>query len=166
MKGQYTNYTHRTGKIGKARADDVSIHFKQAVEIASTIRGMPVKRAKQFLVNVMHQKEAVPFRRYRYGIGRNAQGKAWKWAQSGFPKKASKYMLDLIRTAENSARQQNVNVKKCTIDHVKVNEARVRSRRTYRAHGRINHFDKHPCHIEIILKEREIAVPKAAEKKE
>lgn len=36
-------------------------------------------------------------------------------------------------------------------------------RRTYRAHGRINPFMSSPCHIEIILSEKEEAVSKPAD---
>lgn len=65
---------------------------------------MQVKRAKRFLVNVMHHKEAVPFTRYKYGIGHNAQGNEWHTAQTGFPVKASRVFLELIRNCESNAR--------------------------------------------------------------
>ena len=45
----------------------------------------------------------------------------------------------------------------------KVNAAAKQRRRTYRAHGRINPYMASPCHVEIILSEREIAVPRATE---
>ena len=44
-----------------------------------------------------------------------------------------------------------------------VNAAAKQRRRTYRAHGRINPYMASPCHVEIILSEREVAVPRAAE---
>ena len=65
---------------------------------------MHIKRAKQLLVHVMQHKEAIPFTRYKYGIGHNREGKAWGTAQTGFPKKASKAFLDLIRNCESNAR--------------------------------------------------------------
>jgi hypothetical protein len=110
--------------VAKAKGDDVGIHFKvllhysccpisfsisvldfqHAREIAHTLRHMEVKRAKRLLVHVMQHKEAIPFRRFNYGIGHNAQGKAWKWAQSGFPVKAARVFLELLRNCESNAR--------------------------------------------------------------
>lgn len=44
------------------------------------------------------------------------------------------------------------------IDHIQVNRAMAQRRRTYRAHGRINPYMSSPCHMEIVLKERETPV--------
>jgi len=65
---------------------------------------MKVQRAKRLLVHVIQHKEAIPFRRYKYGISHNRQGKNWKWAQTGFPVKACKIFLELIRNCESNAR--------------------------------------------------------------
>ena len=37
-------------------------------------------------------------------------------------------------------------------------------RRTHRAHGRINPYQGHPCHVEIILAAGEVEVEKATDK--
>lgn len=47
------------------------------------------------------------------------------------------------------------------IEHILVQRARQMRRRTYRAHGRINPFMSSPCHIEVILAEKEQVVSKA-----
>lgn len=39
-------------------------------------------------------------------------------------------------------------------------------RRTYRAHGRINPYQGHPCHVEVILAPTSEVVPKAKESAE
>ena len=39
-------------------------------------------------------------------------------------------------------------------------------RRTYRAHGRINPYMSSPCHIEVVLVEKEQAFDKAASEPE
>ncbi|KAJ8451529.1 hypothetical protein Cgig2_018163 [Carnegiea gigantea] len=46
------------------------------------------------------------------------------------------------------------------ISHIQVNQAQKQRRRTYRAHGRINPYMSHPCHIELILSEKEEPVRK------
>ncbi|KAH7816850.1 putative 60S ribosomal protein L17-2 [Monocercomonoides exilis] len=162
MRAHVVNYRNVKEKVAKAKGNDVTIHFKQAREIAGVLRHMKLKRAKQFLCHVIQHKEAVPFRRYKYGIGHNPQGKAWKWSQSGFPVKASRVFLELIRNCESNAKKNNLNVRNCAIAHIKVNKARIHSRRMYRAHGRINRFNKTPCHIEMIMTEKGISVQRAA----
>jgi large subunit ribosomal protein L17e len=44
------------------------------------------------------------------------------------------------------------------ISHIQVNRAMRQRRRTYRAHGRINPYMSSPCHVELILAEKEAAV--------
>jgi large subunit ribosomal protein L17e len=47
------------------------------------------------------------------------------------------------------------------LKHIQVNQAPKQRRRTYRAHGRINAYMASPCHIEIIVVEKDEAVEKA-----
>ena len=49
------------------------------------------------------------------------------------------------------------------ISHIQVNQAQKQRRRTYRAHGRINPYMSSPCHIELILSEKEEPVKKEPE---
>jgi large subunit ribosomal protein L17e len=51
------------------------------------------------------------------------------------------------------------------IKHIQVNQAPKQRRRTYRAHGRINAYMASPCHVEIIVVEKEEEVQKAEETK-
>lgn len=44
------------------------------------------------------------------------------------------------------------------ISHIQVNRAMCQRRRTYRAHGRINPFMSNPCHVELILVEKDASV--------
>ena len=51
------------------------------------------------------------------------------------------------------------------VKHIQVNQAPKQRRRTYRAHGRINAYMASPCHIEIIVVEKDEPVTKAEETK-
>jgi len=55
---------------------------------------------------------------------------------------------------------------KYSSDHIQVNRAPYMRRRTYRAHGRINPYMSSPCHVEMILSEKEQVVPRAEEEVE
>jgi large subunit ribosomal protein L17e len=52
------------------------------------------------------------------------------------------------------------------IYHIQVNRAQKQRRRTYRAHGRTNPYMSSPCHIELILTEKDRTVAKGAEEGE
>ncbi|KFO84375.1 60S ribosomal protein L17, partial [Buceros rhinoceros silvestris] len=90
-----------------------------------------------------------PFRRYNGGVGRCAQAKQWGWTQGRWPKKSAEFLLHMLNSL--------------VIEHIQVNKAPKMRRRTYRAHGRINPYMSSPCHIEMILTEKEQIVPKPEE---
>ena len=69
-----------------------------------------------------------------------------------------------MRNAEVNARTKGLKVENCYISHVAVNRAREGRRRTYRAHGRINPFNSHPCHVELFVEERQGTVPKSKDR--
>ena len=132
-------------------------------EAANAIKRMPLRRAQRFLKNVMEQQECVPFRRFNGGVGRCSQAKQWKTTQGRWPKKSAEFLLQLLKNAESNADYKGLDVDRLVIEHVQVNRAPCLRRRTYRAHGRINPYMSSPCHIELILTEKEDIVSKATE---
>merc|ERR1739848_851030 len=84
-------------------------------------------------------------------------------SQGRWPEKSCKYLLELLRNAESNAELKSLDVDSLFVEHIRVNEAPKNRLRTYRAHGRINPFMSHPCHIEMILTEGEERVAKEAE---
>lgn len=65
----------------RAKASNMSVHFKNTIETARVLRGMNVKRATAYLKNIGNHKECVPFRKYNGGVGRCAQAKQFKTTQ-------------------------------------------------------------------------------------
>ncbi|KAL7719277.1 60S ribosomal protein L17 [Entamoeba marina] len=140
---KYSVKPTNVAKTSLARGDDLKVHFKNTFETARAIKGMKVARAETFLKNVLIKKEIVPFRVHNGGVGRKAQCKGKHCAFGRWPVKSAKYLLVLLKT-----------------HHTAVQQARSARRRLYRAHGRINSFSSHPCHVELILTEREEKVQK------
>merc|ERR1712217_777491 len=97
------------------------------------------------------------------GIGRTPQAKAFKMPQGRWPIKSCKIILDLLKNAESNAEFKNLDTDNLVIKHIQVNPAQQGRRRTYRAHGRINAYMSCPCHIEMILEEKEESVEKPDE---
>lgn len=124
---------------------------------------MNLRRAQRYLKNVIAKKEIVPFRRYSGGVGRKAQCKQFEACTQGrWPQKSAEFLLQLLRNAESNADYKGLDVDRLVVEHIQVNRAPKMRRRTYRAHGRINPYMSSPCHIEVILSEREQVVAKAA----
>mmetsp|Transcript_16800 Transcript_16800/g.48682 ORF Transcript_16800/g.48682 Transcript_16800/m.48682 type:complete len:189 (-) Transcript_16800:484-1050(-) len=159
--GKYSKEPENPAKSCKARGSDLHVHFKNTHQTAQAIRGLTLKKAKKYLENVLEHKEAIPFTTFNGGIGRHAMAKVHKVTQCRWPKKSCVFLMDLLRNAESNAETKGLDVDQLEISHIQVNRARQQRRRTYRAHGRINPYMSSPCHIEMVLteKDRQVARP-------
>lgn len=68
-----------------------------------------------------------------------------------WPIKSVKFLLNLLKNAEANAEGKGLETEELLIKNIVVNQAPKTHRRTYRAHGRINPYKGHPCHIEVHL---------------
>lgn len=88
-----------------------------------------------------------------------------------WPEKSVKFILRLLKNAEANADSKGLELEELYIRNIVVQQAPVchsisircrmelliyrfsqkTRRRTYRAHGRINPYQGHPCHVEVIL---------------
>ncbi|KAG5093302.1 hypothetical protein JHK84_048890 [Glycine max] len=161
---KYSREPDNPTKSCKARGADLRVHFKNTRETAFAIRKLPLVKAKRYLEDVLAHKQAIPFRRFCGGVGRTAQAKnRHSNGQGRWPVKSAKFILDLLKNAESNAEVKGLDVDALYISHIQVNQAQKQRRRTYRAHGRINPYMSSPCHIELILSEKEEPVKKEAE---
>uniref|UniRef100_A0A915CJM3 Large ribosomal subunit protein uL22 n=1 Tax=Parascaris univalens TaxID=6257 RepID=A0A915CJM3_PARUN len=159
-KIHYSCQPENSTKSCKARGSDLRVHFKNTHETAQAIKHMPLKRAIRFLENVKEKKEIVPFRKFNHCVGRKAQAKAWGHTQGRWPVKSAEFLLQLLRNAESNAEYKGLDTDHLVVEHIQVQRAAKMRRRTYRAHGRINPYMSSPCHIEVILSEKEEVVSK------
>uniref|UniRef100_A0A8D2K8V9 Large ribosomal subunit protein uL22 n=1 Tax=Theropithecus gelada TaxID=9565 RepID=A0A8D2K8V9_THEGE len=136
-------------KSCKSRGSNLRVHFKNTRETAQAIKGMHIRKATKYLKDVTLQKQCVPFRRYNGGVGRCAQAKQWGWTQGRWPKKSAEFLLHMLKNAESNAELKGLDVDSLVIEHIQVNK--------------INPYMSSPCHIEMILTEKEQIVPKPEE---
>ncbi|KAF3779204.1 60S ribosomal protein L17-2 [Nymphaea thermarum] len=161
---KYSREPDNPTKACKARGSDLRVHFKNTRETAFAIRKMPLAKAKRYLEDVIAHKQAIPFRRFCGGVGRTGQVKLrHSNGQGRWPAKSAKFILNLLKSAESNADVKGLDVDQLYISHIQVNQAAKQRRRTYRAHGRINPYMSSPCHIELMLSEKEEPVKKEAE---
>ncbi|KAI8843672.1 ribosomal protein L22/L17 [Chytridium lagenaria] len=156
--------TEVNSKSVKARGSYLRVHFKNTRETAQAIKGLKLKKALSYLNDVKVHKQAIPFRRFNGGVGRTAQANVFGVTQGRWPIKSAEFLLGLLQNAESNAEVKGLNKDELVISHIQVNQAPPQRRRTYRAHGRINPYMSHPCHVELILAEAEKTVEKADNK--
>lgn len=152
-------------KSASAKGSHLRVSFKNTRETAQAISGWELEKAKQYLTQVLDRKRAIPMRRYNSSIGRAAQGKEFGVTKARWPVKAVEFIQHLLGNAQANAEAKGLDVSSLKISHIQVNRAPDQRRRTYRAHGRINAFSSHPCHIEVILSESGEEIQKATEEK-
>ncbi|KAJ6988771.1 60S ribosomal protein L17-2 [Populus alba x Populus x berolinensis] len=158
---KYSREPDNPTKSCKARGGDLRVHFKNTRETAFALRKLPLAKAKWYLEDVLAHKQAIPFRRFCGGVGRTAQAKnRHSNGQGRWPAKSARFILDLLKNAESNAEVKGLDVDALYISHIQVNQAQKQRRRTYRAHGRINPYMSSPCHIELVLSEKEEPVKK------
>ncbi|KAI8379667.1 50S ribosomal protein L22 [Radiomyces spectabilis] len=162
---RYAATAANPAKASKSRGSYLRVHFKNTHEVAAAIKGLKLSKAYSYLNNVKEHKQCIPFRRFNGGVGRTAQAKEFGTTQGRWPVKSVKFVLDLLKNAESNAEAKGLNVEELYISSIVVNQAPKHRRRTYRAHGRINPFMTSPCHIEVILNEKDEVVPRATDKK-
>ena len=77
--------------------------------------------------------------------------------------KSAEFSLHMLKNAESNAELKGLDVDSLVTEHVQANKAPRMRCRTYRAHSQINPYMSSPCHIEMILTEKEQIVPKPEE---
>ncbi|KIK07931.1 hypothetical protein K443DRAFT_672814 [Laccaria amethystina LaAM-08-1] len=133
-------------------------------EVAAALSGMKLTKAYDYLGDVKDHKRVIPFRRFAGGVGRASQAKEFKATQGRWPEKSVKFILRLLKNAESNADAKDLDVEDLVIKNIVVQQAPKTRRRTYRAHGRINPYQGHPTHVEIILAASDVEVEKATDK--
>ncbi len=140
-------------KVAKAVIREVPVHPKVIVEIAKAIKGMNLKKAETFLENVIKQKEPVPFRRSNKKVShRRGLSDRWGVPSGRYPVKAAKYVLNVLKNAENNADNKGLEIDKLVIYHIGVSKGLTLKRAMPRAFGRADIIRKFRSNIEVIVR--------------
>ncbi|MEB3787610.1 MAG: 50S ribosomal protein L22 [Desulfurococcales archaeon] len=142
-------------RVARAMMWDVPVHVKVMREVAEAIKGMKLKEAEEFLEAVIEKREAVPFRRaHRKQAHRRGLAARWKWPAGRYPVKAAKYMLRILRNAENNAEVKGLDPEKLVVIQVGVHKGITLKRWMPRAFGRASPKFKTHSHVEVVVAER------------
>lgn len=161
---RYSKTPVNPAKVASARGSHLRVSFKNTQATAQAIAGQKLETALKYLQAVTEKQRAVPFRKHHGDVGRTAQGKEFGVTQARWPVKSVAFITDLLENARANADAKGLDTESLVISHIQVNAAPQKRRRTYRAFGRINRFNSHPCHIEIQLSEPSEEIAKASDK--
>jgi len=138
------NYAFKTEKenLVKAVGRDLSISTKQAIEICSFIRKMPLQKAKSVLEKVEKKQVPVPFRRFTQGAGHKKGMAAGK-----YPVSASKQILRVLRTLEANAQNKGLS------SDLRIIHACAQKAATPFHYGRKRRIKMKRTHVELVAEE-------------
>ena len=109
----------KTAHEAKIISRNISISWKQAVELSDFIRSKPLKIAQDMLQKVITKEIPVPYKRYRKSIphrkGNIATGR--------YPVKAASHFLQLLKNLEANAEFKGLDTKNLIIIKLISNKA-------------------------------------------
>lgn len=164
MPKSYCTEIHNPEKTIKACSSNVKVSFKNTHETCSTLRGRTVKESIDYLTDVIAKKDCVPMKRFSSGCPNTAQARKYSspgraCTQGRWPRKSAEAVIKLLNNLKNNAALKSLDGESLVIRMVCVNRAPKIHGRVFRAHGRVNPFNKSPCHIQVVASERQEGVP-------
>lgn len=142
-------------RTARARITGVNASYKDLCEVCSNVRRFDTDRALEFLAAAAEGEQAILMAQHgkRRGHRRELGGK-----RGGFPKKAAKFVLGVVESANANANKLGLGATK--IGHIMANKEHTYPRMSPK--GRRIRHDMETAFIEVVLEE----VQQTAEKKE
>lgn len=135
----------------RASGREVDVSPKKAREICAIIKGMSLSKAKKFLEDVINKRQVVPYKRYNKEVSHKSS--QFKFHAGGYPVKAAKEILNVIKNLEANAEFKGLDIEKLVIIHAAVMKGIKVKRYTPRAYGRSSPKFNTLVHIELVGKE-------------
>ncbi len=136
-------------KTSKAMGKELHISKKHAYEIARTIKGMKLEKARGFLEDVAALKKAVPYKRYIRNIPHR------KGMCTGrYPQKAAKEFLKVLKNAESNATYKGLDTENLRIIHVETKKGHSFRGAFPRAQGRATPKVHETVSVEMVMEEQ------------
>ncbi|KAM9034411.1 LOW QUALITY PROTEIN: large ribosomal subunit protein uL22-like [Sarcophilus harrisii] len=149
-------------KLCMLRGSNLQVHFKKNHETAQAIKGMHIRKATKYLKDATLKKQCISFHKDNSGIGKCVYAKQWDLTQGQWLKKSAEFLLHMFKNAKRIAELKDLDIHNKYTEHNQVNKA-SKMMMTYRTRDRINPYISSPCHIEMILTEKEQIILKTEE---
>jgi large subunit ribosomal protein L22 len=137
-------------KSAKAYGFELHCSPKDSMNLAYALRGLTLDEGKKYLQGVIDLKRPLPAvyhvrkLHHQKGVG-----------PGSFPEKAARYMLRILKNAENNAEYKGFTPENMRIAHISAYQGRVIRAMMPRAHGRATDANETTTNVEIILEEVE-----------
>lgn len=126
------------------------ISHKHAREIAVSIKGLSIEKARDFLYDVINKKRAVPFKRYKKQVGHKAD----PGIMAGrYPQKAATEFIKLLDNLESNAEYKGMDLDRLRIVNATVHKGVLIKRFIPRAMGRATPKNNVLTHVELVAQE-------------
>ena len=135
-------------KTAKAYGYELHCSPKDSMNLAYAIRGLKTSEAENYLNEIIEMKKALPA---IYHKGKISHQKGI--GPGSYPQKAAKYMLKILKNAENNAEYKGFDFENMKISHISTYTGRIIKGIMPRAQGRATDKNKKTTNIEIILEE-------------
>jgi large subunit ribosomal protein L22 len=147
---KYAFQNYDKAKHVRSSLREKTISHKHAREIAVTIKGMTIEKARNYLEDVIRLERAVPFRRYHNEIGHKSD----TGVMSGrYPQKAAGEFIKLLDNLESNAEYKGMDLDRLHIVNATVHKGRKIQRFIPRAMGRATPKIDILTHVELVAQE-------------
>ena len=134
----------------RASLREKQISHKHAREIAVSIKGLSIEKARDYLQSVRSLKRAVPFRRYKNQVGHKSD----PGMMSGrYPQKSAIEFLKLLDNLESNAEYKGMDLDRLKIVNATVHKGVLIKRFIPRAMGRATPKNNVLTHVELVAQE-------------
>jgi len=137
--------------VARAKANELPISPKHAIEIANFIRGMTTGEAISYLEDVIALKKAIPFKRFNRDVAHKKGLVGWDAGR--YPVKASGRYITLLKSVEKNAEYNGLDLNNLKIVHVSANRGRSAKGIFPRAMGRATQKLAESVNIEVLVRE-------------
>lgn len=144
----FQNYDATKHVRASLREKDIS--HKHAREIAVTLKGMSIERARDYLQRVVNFESAVPMRRYKTQVGHKSD----TGVMAGrYPEKSAKEFIKLLDNLEANAEYKGMDLDRLKIVNATVHKGVLVKRFIPRAFGRASPRNNVLTHVELVAQE-------------
>jgi len=148
MEFKYSQKLEDEGKFAKGMAIGLNMSFKHSVTVCDRIRNTNLSAAINLLESVISQERAIPFKRFRTGVGhRRGDGKE---TIAKYPRKASSEVLKVLRNVEANANYKGLDTEELKLIHIEAQKGA--RRRRIKPKGRWKLWRTELVHIQAIAK--------------
>lgn len=146
----YAFQNYDNSKHVRASTREKGISHKHAREIAKTLKGLPIEKARDYLNQVISIERAVPFRRYKKQVGHRSD----TGVMSGrYPQKAATEFVKLLDNLESNAEYKGMDLDRLKIVNATVHKGVIIKRFIPRAMGRATPKNNVLTHVELVAQE-------------